>query len=164
MTRSPGNRSGLSLVEVLIAAFIVGVSAIPVLELVRSGTSQLEISEIEVAARQVGADLLERVAGPGLGEDKGLTPAFKLRLAQPVSWGQVLDADASLAKKFPRKSSLTDLLDKHDARVHLTVHEPYDHPVAGAARKLAAYVVTVTWTGTGDAARKVTFARLVDLR
>lgn len=158
-----GDRNGLSLVEVLIAAFIVGVSAIPVLELVRSGTSQLEISEIEVAARQVGADLLERVAGPSLGEDKGLTPAFRLLLSQPVAWSQVLAADESLDNPLQSKE-IAALLDKHDTRVQLTVQEPFDHPVSGTARKLASYSVTVSWTGTADAARKVTFARLVEMR
>lgn len=148
-------RRGLSLVEVMIAAFVVGVSAIPVLELVRSGTAQLQISEIEVAARQVGADLLERVAGPSLGEDKGLTPEFKKLLAAPVRWSQVLAADASLDAGFP-KEGLIALLDKHDTRVNLEVKPIPD-------KDLESYAVTVTWKGTNDDRRKVTFARLVEL-
>lgn len=155
-------RRGLSLIEVLIAAFIVGVSAIPVLELVRSGTSQLEISEIEVAARQVGADLLERVAGPAFGEDKGIKPELKLLLSHPVSWSQVMKADKSLENPLQSKE-IAALLDRHDTRVQLTALEPYDHPVAGHAKDLAAYVVTVSWTGTNDTTKKVTFARIADL-
>lgn len=155
-------RRGLTLIEVLIAAMIIGVSAIPVLELVRSGTSQLEVSEIEAAARQLGSDLLERVAGPSFGTDKGLTDAFKKLLATDVRWSDVWKADDSLKKAFPTEG-LPALLDLHDVRLRLEVQSPYDHPDLGTAKALEAYIVTVSWTDRNDQRKEVAFARLVDL-
>lgn len=159
MTRR-SRRRALSLVEVLIGAVIIGVSAIPVLELVRSGTSRLEVTEIEVAARQVGSDLLERVAGPGLGVDKGLTDAFKALINQQFSWSQLLKEDKSLARAFPA-AALNPLLELADVRVRLQVESPFEHPTLGKLEDLEAYSVTVTWNDR-DVRKQVTFARLVD--
>jgi hypothetical protein len=156
------SRRALSLAEVVIAALIVGVSAIPVLELVRSGTSQLEVSEIEAAARQLGSDVLERVAGPSFGADKGLTDAFKKLLETDVRWSDVIKADASLGKEFPPEG-LSSLLDLHDTRLRLKIESPYDHPDLGPAKKLEAYTVTVSWNDRNGIKKEVTFARLIDL-
>src|SRR5260370_453394 len=94
----PVRKTGLSLIEILIGAVIIGVSAVPVLELVRSGTSQLEVSEIEAAPRQLGADVLERVAGPPLIHDKGLSEALLMLKEKPGRWEQVIQADPPLKK------------------------------------------------------------------
>lgn len=155
-------RSGLSLVEVLIGAVIIGVSALPVLELVRSGTAQLEISEIEAAARQLGADLLERVAGPSIGTDKGLPKAFEGMKSSPIRWDDVIQADAALKKDFAIEG-LRSLLDQADVRLELTIKSPFEHPVLGPAKELEAFIVTVHYTDRNDVRKKVTFARLVDL-
>ena len=154
-------RRALSLVEVVIAAMIIGVSAIPVLELVRSGTSRLEVTEIEVAARQVGSDLLERVAGHPLGQDKGLSEQFKNLLDQEFRWSQVLEKDTSLKKNFPA-DALNPLLEQHDVRVKLEIKSPWEHPSQGKVDGLEAVSVTVSWTDRNDERKKVTLARVVE--
>ena len=156
------NRGGLSLVEVLIGALIIGASALPVLELIRSGSAGLEITEIEAAARQLGADVLERVAGPRVGTDRGLSESFKKLKGTRMPWEAVIKGDPALARDFPF-DGLRSLLDLHDVRLELTIQSPYEHPVLGPAKDLEAYVVKVTWKDQHDEPKEVTCARLVDL-
>lgn len=160
VNRSPGNHA-LSLVEVLIAVVIIGLSTLPVIELVRSGTARLEVTEIEAAARQLGADVIERLAGPRLGEDRGLAPAFAAMKKTRVRWSVVVEADDALKHGYPAKE-LAALLDLHDVGLALDERDPFEHPAIGPSRDLVAYVVTVDWADANDERKKVTFARLVD--
>lgn len=153
-------RRGLSLVEVLIGAFIIGISALPILELIRSSTSALEVTEVEVAARQFGADVLERVAGPRVGPDRGLE-ALRILMESPISWTELVKKDPTLAKSFP-VYALGSLLETADVRVFLVEKESYPHPAIGDGDELSAYRVTVSWTDRHDRRKKVTLARFVD--
>lgn len=153
---------GLSLVEVLIGAVIIGVSALPVLELIRSGTRSLAITGTEAAARQLGADLVRRLSGPRIGQDRGVSPALAALLAAPARWSQVLDADPSLAYGFPVKE-LAPLLDEADVRVALEIKSPFAHPALGSAAAVDAFIVTVYWNDANQRSRQVKLARLVDL-
>lgn len=156
-------RSGLSLVEVLIAAVIIGVSAIPVLELVRSGTAQLEVSEIEAASRQLGADVLERIAGPSLGDkEKGLSAKFVSTMKGDLRWDEVIKEDPSLARNFPF-DGIRSLLDLAEVRVAVEKKSPVEHPALGPAKQLEAYIVKVSWKDRNEERKEVTYARLVDL-
>lgn len=157
---------GVSMVEILIAALIIGVSAIPVLELVRSGTSQLEVTEIEAAARQLGSDVLERVAAPLMSGDKEkeIEQKFRGLMKTPLRWSQIVNADDSLKKDFPKKGQgLPELLDLYDVRVRLEVKSPYPHASLGPSSTLEAYIVTVDWKDRKDERKEVTFARLVEM-
>lgn len=153
-------RSGLSLVEVLIGAFIIGVSALPILELIRSSTRSLDVTEADVAARQFAADLLERAAGPRLGADRGLE-VFKDLMGAPISWSQVVQKDPVLRKSYP-VDKLMSLLDTADVRVSLVEKESYPHAAVGEGTELSAFTVTVTWVDRNDRTKKVTLARFVD--
>lgn len=155
-------RAGLSLVEVLIGVVIVGVSALPILELVRSGTVSLEVTEVEAAARQLASDVLERASGPREGLDRGLSEAFTNGVkGQPVAWSQVLELDPSLKRSFP-VAELGPLLDTADVRVNLQSKSPHPHAVFGKNEGIESYVVTVQWVDRNERVKKVTLARLVE--
>lgn len=159
MTRRRFEKRGLSLVEALIGAVIIGVSALPILELIRSGTASLEVTEAEAAARQLGADLLRRVCGPRLGPETGITPAFRNLLGQPARWSDVVKADAALGHGYP-SGALASLLDTADVRLSLAV-KPFTHAALGGA-SVESVVVTVSYTDQSDRAKQVKFARLVE--
>jgi hypothetical protein len=156
------HRSALSLVEVLIAAVIIGVSALPILELVRSGTARLEVTEIEVAARQLGSDVLERIAGPRYDADRGLSEVFqKALLDQGVRWSEVIEKDEAIAKAFPTKE-LSGLLNLHDVRIRIEQRSKYALPSHPHCDELEAWVVTVSWADRHLVRTEATFARLVE--
>lgn len=148
------------MVEALIGALIIGISAISILELMRSSTASLEVTETEAAARQLGADLLRRVCGPRLGPETGITPAFKLLLGQPARWSDVVAADAALAHGFP-SAALAGLLDTADVRLSLSV-KPFTHAALAGAKDLESVEVTVQFVDRNDRGKLVKFARLVE--
>jgi hypothetical protein len=155
-------RRALSLVEVLLGAFIIGVSALPILELMRSGTESLEITETEAAARQLGADLLRRLAGPRTDLDLGLSKNLENDLkARPTRWEQMLEEDPALKHGFPA-DALKGLLDNANVRLSLEVIAPYPHEALGKA-PAQALIVTVFWTDRNGRDKKVKLARLVDM-
>ena len=160
MSAPRSKRRGLSLVEALIGALIIGVSAISILELIRSGTSSLEVTEVEAAARQLGADVLRRVSGPRLGPESGITPAFRTLMGQPARWSDVLAADAALARGFP-STALAGLLDTADVRLSLAI-KPLVHPALGGATNVESVEVTVHFTDRNDNRKRVKLARLVE--
>ena len=154
---------GLSLVEVLIAAVIIGVSTIPVLELVRSGTVRLEISEVEAACRQLGADVLERIAGPALGDkQKGLSATFITNMKGDLRWDDLIKQDPALAHHYPF-DGMKALLDQAEARISVDRQSPVEHPSLGPGKQLESYSVTISWKDRNDERKEVTYARLVDL-
>lgn len=156
-------KRGLSLVEVLIAAVIIGVAAIPVIELVRSGTVHLQVSEVEAASRQLGADVLERIAGTALGDkEKGLSAKFLTNMKGDLRWDEVIKEDPSLARKFPFEGMKT-LLDLAEVRISIERKSPYEHPSLGPAKELESFSVKVSWKDRNDERKDVTYARLVDL-
>jgi hypothetical protein len=154
------SRRGLSLVEALIAAVIIGVSAISILELIRSGTASLEVTEAEAAARQLGADVLRRVCGPRLGPDTGTTEKLTKLLATPARWSHVLEGDPALAHGFPTEK-LKSLLDSADVRLALEI-QPAKQPALNGAPHVKTVVVTVFYTDRNARSKKVNFARLVE--
>lgn len=157
--RRLAKRGGLSLIEVLIGALIIGVSVLSILEMIRSGTSSLEVTEADAAARQMGADLLRRVCGPRLGPDTGITDAFRLLLGTPARWKDVLAGDPALAQGFP-STGLASLLDAADVRLSLDI-TPNTHEALGRARGVESVVVTVQFVDRNERLKKVKFARLV---
>lgn len=147
------------MVEALLGAFIIGVSALSILELVRSGTQSLEVTEAEAAARQLGADLLRRVVGPRLGPETGITEALRNQLGQPTRWSDLLRAEPALAHDFPTKE-LQGLLDTADVRLSLEIKD-FPHEALGPAR-VESVEVTVHFTNRNDVARQVKCARLIE--
>lgn len=154
---------GLSLLEVLVGVFIIGVSALPILELIRSGTASLEVNQIDAAARRLASDVLERLSAPSYGKDRVGTALRKL-LRSPVAWRDFVDADPSLAYGFPTApgSPLARLFDMAEVRIALEEQKPYTGGGVTAAIQLTAYAVTVSWTDRSEHRKSVRLARLVD--
>jgi hypothetical protein len=148
------------MVEALIAAMIIGVSALSILELIRSGTASLEVTEAEAAARQLGADVLRRVCGPRLGRETGITDKLVPLLAKPARWNQVLEGDPALAHGFPT-AELKSLLDSADVRLSLDI-QPAKHAALNGAPGVKTVVVTVHYTDRNARNKKVNLARLVE--
>lgn len=152
------NRRGLSLLEVLLGALIIGVSALSILELIRSGTQVLEVTEAEAAARQLAADVLRRLCGPRLGKDLGLTDTFKTMMGgHPQLWSDIVEKDPPLKEGFP-VDALKGLLNAADARLELAVTDD-DTYGKGRVQKV---VVTVHFVDRNERNKKVTFARLIE--
>lgn len=157
-------RRGLGLTEIVLAAFVIGVSALPVLELIRSSTSSLEVTEAEVAARSLAADVLEQIAARTVDGSSSLDVVSSKFKGVPRAWDVVLDQNAALREHFPR-AELAPILNLVQARVTVDWDEPYGHPALGTGSDLTLYKVTVAWQAPGDLARgerEVTLARLTE--
>lgn len=147
--------------ELVLGALILGVSALAVLELMRSGTANLEITEAESAARALASDLMERLSEPpSFG-----TPVFgdtaERFLGVPLGWREFMQHDPSLRYGFP-PGDLPKLLDLFDVRLRVTRERPFIHPTLGRRSGMEAYTVSAEWT-EGEHRREVTYACLVEL-
>lgn len=90
-----GRGRGVSLIEIVLGVMILGISGVTVLELVRSNTANLQVTEIEVIARGMGADLLERYSSPSVHDFPSEAAATRLTPGVPAKWDIVAE-DASM--------------------------------------------------------------------
>lgn len=153
-------RRGLSLVEVCLAALIIGGSALVVIELMRSSTVSLEVTEAELAARSLGADILERFAGQPFIKDNGMQKVAKITLGAPVPWDQIVSEDEWLKHAYPL-DRLKPLLDTAEVKVQLDAG-PSKHARFAGTKGMDLYTVRVTWADRFDLRKEAVFARLVD--
>jgi hypothetical protein len=149
-----------SLAEAVIAALVIGVSALPILELLRSGTATLEITEEASAAHRLGADILETISGRTGGGQPSLDEALAPFLGTPTPWDLVLAADPALAVGFPADRQ-GPILSRCQAKVKIEVQSPYVHVALGPGQGVKLYRVTVLWLDHADQAREVVLARIV---
>ena len=154
-------RAGLSVTEVVLAALVIGVSAIPVLELMRGSTANLEVNQIDAVARGIAADVLERISGPPNFNDAMMGKAIDNAMGAPAAWDTILKEDPSLARGFPT-AELAKLLDQYEVKLQLKVHKPSDHSTTYDLADMKCCEVRVTWKDREDRAKEVTFARLVE--
>jgi hypothetical protein len=151
---------GLSLVELVIAALVLGVSGVVVLELIRSSTVHLQLTEAEVAARGFAADVMERYGGPphfvAQAASKTTTGLFKAE----VGWDDLLSNDPWLREGFPREA-VAPLLDKALVRLQMKREPAPPHPALGTPEGLILVTVTVSWIDHDDRRREVSLARYV---
>jgi hypothetical protein len=153
--------SGLTLVEVVLAALIIGGSGVIVMDLVRATTVATEITEVDALARGVAADVLERFAGAPSGVGEELERATELMIGTEQSWEVMLTQDRALALGFP-KQALKPILDTADVRITIERQHPYKKPEYGDDEDSVAWTVTARWTDPVTQQRKgVTYARLV---
>lgn len=120
---------GFSLVEIVVAALIIGSSALLVLELIRSSTVTLEVTEYEAAARTLAGDVMKRLAGQLLADADPLLLDPKTRkptafVNAPIPYKTLLQADKALGKSFP-VTEVGKLLDLTDATVKIRVESPW---------------------------------------
>lgn len=160
-------RQGVSLIEIVIGAMILAVSGVTVLELMRSSTANLQVTEVEVIARGMGADLLERYSRPSVHDFPAEQANTRTALGVPAKWDVVMD-DASLKYGF-QKEKLQSLLDQFEVTFTIDVQKKA-HPTLGRNRKLTHVSVVAKWIdATPSGARnpsgefkEVTFDCLVD--
>lgn len=168
---TPDRRAGISVMEIVLGALILGVSGVAVLELMRSSTSNLEVTEIEAVARGLAADTLERYSHQAMFDGPRFARTTERMMGVPLPWSQLVGDDPSLRYGFPREQ-LSQLLDLHDVRLTLKLTRPYPSASFGRAGKMSAIEVTAHWTdGPGRGASRgstsdyktVTYACLLEL-
>lgn len=162
-----GGRRAVSLLEIVLGALILGISGVTVLELVRSNTANLQLTEIEVIARGMGADLLERYARPSVHDFPSEQPATRIALGVPTKWDLVVE-DPSMKYGF-RREELASLLTQYDLTFTVDI-KPREHASFGTGRRLTHVSVVARWldispsgqrSASGDY-KEVTFDCLVD--
>ena len=154
------SRPGISLIEVVIAILIIGSSALPILELIRSSTASLGLSETEVAVRGFAADVLNRFAGPPIvGTDPLVAPATKALLSAPVPADVLMSSDPYLARGVDR-ALLEPLLKRASCTVKLTIARPTD-PALRTQPGLSVFNLTAAWVDPGGRRKEISLAMLV---
>lgn len=153
-------RSGVSIAEVVIAALIIGSSAIPIMELIRSSTASLSMSETEVAVRGFATDVLNRFAGPPVaGSAPLLAPETRALLQAPVPADVLLASDPYLARGVPR-AEIEPLLKRAGCTIKLTIGKPQDAALT-AQPGLDTFHLTAAWVDYGGRRKEITLAMLV---
>lgn len=149
-------RPAFSLAEIAIAALIIGVSAIPVIELLRATTATFEVNEIEACARALAADVMERFSGA-----PALRPAEipQKYLKTELPFDQLIIADPTLSRGYPM-GTLEPLLRRHRTTVILDRETDVEAPAWGKAKGADRYRVTVRWMATDSRSREVTLVRI----
>jgi hypothetical protein len=150
---------GVSVIEIAVAAMVLGCSGVPVLELIRSSTTLVSMSETEVAVRGFATDVLQRFAGPPHAGGPLVAPGTEHLLARPIPADLLIAADPYLARGLAGRE-LESLLRLAEATVSLAVVPPRD-PALAAADGLDCIVLTVAWTNPGERRKEVTLASLV---
>lgn len=161
-------RAGISMTEIVLGALILGTSGVTVLELVRGSTVNLQVTEIEAAARGMAADLLERYSQPSVHDLPGESANLRNFLGRPLSWDQHVE-DPATGYGFPREK-VGKLLEQYGVRFIVNI-ERIPHASFGNA-KMTRVTVTAQWSDpipggarvTGSEIREVTYACLVDRR
>src|SRR5207244_2003348 len=130
-----------------------------VLELMRSSTVSLEVTEVEIAARSLGADVLERFAGQPVVKGDGMMKLARIGLGAPVPWDQIVNEDDWLKHGYP-VDKLRPLLDNANVKIELDAG-PSKHARFAGTRGMDLYQVRVTWTDRNDTVKEAVFARLI---
>ena len=121
---------------------ILGISGVTVLELVRSNTANLQVTEIEVIARGMGADLLERYSSPSVHDFPSEAAATRLTLGVPAKWDIVAE-DASMKYGFQREK-MEAMLTQYDVSFTVDI-KPREHATFGPRRKMSHVSVVAKW-------------------
>jgi hypothetical protein len=160
-------RKGISMTEIVLGALILGTSGVTVLELVRGSTVNLQVTEVEAAARGMAADLLERYSRPSVYDAPGESANLTNFLGRPLSWDQHLE-DPATGYGFPREN-IGKLLDQYQARFTIGI-DRVQHPTFGNNAMMTKVSVTAEWNdpipggarGSTSDLRAVTYACLID--
>ena len=154
--------------EIVLGALILGTSGVTVLELVRGSTVNLQVTEIEAAARGMAADLLERYSLPSVNDLPAQTATVQNFLGRPLTWEDHVQ-DPAMGYGFPREK-IGKLLDQYNVRFIVNI-EKVPHATFGTA-KMTRVSVIAQWSdplpggtrGSTSELREVSYACLVDRR
>lgn len=152
--------------EVVIGALSLGFSGVTVMELVRGSTANLQVTEVEAAARGMAADLLERYSRPSIYDVPGESANLRNFLGRPLTWDQHLE-DPATGYGFPRER-IGKLLDQFQVRFVVDIVR-FPHPSFNGAQ-MTKVIVTAQWPepiagvvrSSSSELREVTYACLVD--
>lgn len=144
----------------MVASLVLGISMLPVLELMRWAATATRVTELDLAARTVAADVLERLVGPCAYADPLLDDPARPFIGTEVPLDLVVARDPALS----RDHALGALLEPHDPRVLIAVDRPFRHPVVAGDIALDAYRVTLSWFDAEGRRKEASVARLLHPR
>lgn len=156
-------KRGVSLIEVVLGAIILGLSGVTVLELVRSNTVNVQITEVEAVARGLAADCMERFSKRASYASPTMIQLLQKMQGVPQSWKDVVVPDPTLSYELPT-ADISKLLDLYDVKLQVQF-KPVAHATLGEKPRLRRLEVEVSWNDprqNGASERKlVTYAALV---
>ena len=160
-------RRGVSLMEIVIGALILGISGVTVIELVRANTVNLQLTEIEAVARGLAADLVERYSLPSVHDLPGVGANTTVVLGAPAKWDTLL-GDPAFNHGFP-KVKLSKILEEYGVMFTVDLKK-FPHATYGPRNELTHVSVKVQWLDLGPSAgrntsgeyKSVTYGCLVD--
>lgn len=158
-------RSGVSLVEVVLGAVVLGLAGVTVMELVRSNTVNVQITEVEAAARGLAGDLMERFSKRSTYTSLTMTKLIAKMQGVPLGWRDVVTADPALGYQLPMDDA-AKLLDLYGVKL-LVQFKPVTDPAFGDNPRIRQLSVEVHWNDPrfsgagGTELKKVTYAALV---
>lgn len=158
-------RIAASLVEVVLGALVLGLSGVTVMELVRSNTVNVQITEIEATARGLAGDLMERFSRRSTYTSATMTKLIAKMQGVPLGWRDVVTADPALGYQLPL-DDVSKLLDLYSVKL-LVQFKPVDDPSFGENPRIRQLIVEVQWNDPrfhgagGTELKKVEYAALV---
>lgn len=158
-------RSGVSMIEVVLGAIILGLSGVTVMELVRSNTVNLQITEVEAAARGLAADCMERFSKRASYASPDMVKMLQKMQGIPQVWKDVITTDPTLNHQLPTED-VSKLLDLYDVKLQVQF-KPVVHASLGDKPRIRKIEVEVSWNdprlygSSGSELKKVTYAALV---
>lgn len=158
-------RRGVSLVEVVLGAIVLGLSGVTVMELVRSNTVNVQITEVEATARGLAGDVMERFSKRSTYQSATMTKLIRKMQGVPLGWRDLVTADPALAYQLPL-DDVSKLLDLYAVKLSVQF-KAAEHPSFGESSKLRELHVEVFWNDPrfsgagGTELKKVSYAALV---
>ena len=131
MMASVRRRPAFTLIEIVVAAMVIGSSALMIIELIRSSTASLEVTEYEAAVRTLASDVMTRLTGPKqlpydpflLQKASNGAPQPTTFVNAPVPYETFLKGDPALNINYP--AELKKLLDITEAKVRVHFESPW---------------------------------------
>ena len=153
------------MIEVVLGAFILGLSGVTVMELVRSNTVNVQITEVEAVARGLAADCMERYSRRASYASPTLVKNLQKMQGIPLVWKDVIASDPTMNYQLPAED-VSKLLDLYDVKLQVKF-SPVTHASLGDKPRIRKLEVEVSWNDPrlygagGTELKKVTYAALV---
>jgi hypothetical protein len=158
-------RFAASLIEVVLGAIVLGLSGVTVMELTRSNTVNVQITEVEAIARGLAGDLMERFSRRSTYTSLTMSKLLEKMQGVPLGWRDVVDADPALSYQLPIED-VKKLLDLYTVKL-LVQFKPVEDPTFGENPRIRQLIVEVQWNDPrfhgagGTELKKVEYAALV---
>lgn len=151
------------MLEVVLGAIILGLSGVTVVELVRSNTVNVQITEVEAAARGLAADCMERFSKRASYASPTMIQLLQKMQGVPQSWKDIITTDPSMGYHLPT-AEVSKLLDLYDVKLQVQF-KPVTHASLGDKPRIRQLEVEVSWNdprpNAASELKKVKYAALV---